>query len=73
MSPDRLLAADAVTVAVTHAAGLAEGHAAEGGNNVSRDNMDRITTGVYSVNSLCQYNIIRKRTTQQLTMTVKNL
>ena len=30
MSPDRLLAADAVTVAVTHAAGLAEGHAAEG-------------------------------------------
>ena len=29
-SPDGLLAADAVTVAVTHAAGLAEGHAAEG-------------------------------------------
>ena len=73
MSPDRLLAADAVTVAVTHAAGLAEGHAAEGEIMLIGENTDRITTGVYSVNSLCQYNIIRKRTTQQLTMTVKNL
>ena len=48
MSPDRLLAADAVTVAVTHAAGLAEGHAAEGEIMLIGENMDRISTGLYS-------------------------
>ena len=47
-SPDGLLAADAVTVAVTHAAGLAEGHAAEGEIMLVGDNTDRITTGLYS-------------------------
>ena len=48
MSPDRLLAADAVTVAVTHAAGLAEGHAAEGEIMLIGENTDRITTEGYT-------------------------
>ena len=48
MSPDRLLAADAVTVAVTHAAGLAEGHAAEGEIMLIGENMDRITRVIFT-------------------------